>query len=112
MGLPFAPAVQQWLSSTWVVLPNRQILSFGKVLVFSLLPITYLWFSAEGTNSPSEAVSATVCSAVMPPWRWRTILDGLTLRYVAFSHLGSKVAAAMRTLHVVWVFCRQDGRQV
>lgn len=60
----------------------------------------------------SKAGSATVCSAVVPPRGWGAVLDGLTLRNVSFSHLGSKVAAAVRTLDIVWVLHRQDGGQV
>ena len=48
----------------------------------------------------------------MLPWRQRAVLDGLTLRNVPLCHLGSKVAATVRTLNIVWIFCRQDGRQV
>lgn len=48
----------------------------------------------------------------MLPWRWRPVLNGLTLGNVPLRHLGSKVAAAVRTLNIIRIFCRQDGRQV
>lgn len=48
----------------------------------------------------------------MLPRRQRTVLDGLTLGNVPLSHLGSKVTATVRTLDIVGIFCRQDGRQV
>lgn len=48
----------------------------------------------------------------MLPRRGRAALDGLTLGHMSLSHLGGKAAAAVRTLDVVWVFHRWDGRQV
>lgn len=59
-----------------------------------------------------EEVSTVVCSTVVLSWRRRTVLDGLTLGDVPLCHLGSKVAATVRALNIVWIFYRQDGRQV
>lgn len=85
-----------------------------KVLVLSALHQIILPFTAEEKqgflNYPGGFT--VVCSTVVLPWRWRTVLDGLTLGNVPLSHFGSKVAATVRTLNIVWIFCRQDGRQV
>lgn len=72
---------------------------------------TYCWREAELSETNEEA-STVVYSTVMLPWRRRTVLDGLTLRNVPLSHLGSKLTATVRTLNIVWIFCKQDVRQV
>lgn len=72
---------------------------------------TYCSREAE-LSGTIEEVSTVICSTRMLPWRQRTVLDGLTLGNVPLSHLGSKVTATVRTLNIVGIFRRQDGRQV
>lgn len=89
-------------------------LGYVKVLVLSALhqiTPTYCLREAEAFWTIEE-VSIVVCSTVVLSWRRRTVLDGLTLGDVPLCHLGSKVAATVRALNIVWIFYRQDGRQV
>lgn len=72
---------------------------------------TYCSREAEAFWTIKE-VSTVVCSTIVLSWRRRTVLDGLTLGDVPLCHLGSKVAATVRALNIVWIFYRQDGRQV
>lgn len=85
----------------------------GRCKSFSsiLHQIILLPFLAEEKQSLLR-LPTVVHSTVMLPWRWRPVLNGLTLGNVPLSHLGSKVAATVRTLNIIWIFCRQDGRQV
>lgn len=110
--------VGSWASFRVLLLSNSFLLpnfsravwckSFGRFLLCFISKYSCPIYCCREADASKlfEEVSAIAYSTVVLSWRWWTVSDGLTLGNMSLSYLGSKVTATVRTLDIVWVFCR------